>query len=123
MHSPNFPQHRQRFNLKLPLRIWFRERTENRSQAKEGMVVEDTVTANIGSGGCYFYLRHAPVAGTDAEMEITVPLAGVRGKESKIRCWGKILRVEEQPGGEKVGVASTIQQYQIAAALKDRRAA
>lgn len=102
MYSPNFPQHHKWFYLKLPLRIWFRERTENRSQAQQEIIVEDTATANISSGGCYFYLRYTPMAGTDAEMEITVPAPGARGKENKIRCWGKILRVEEQPSGERV---------------------
>ncbi|MBI3896537.1 MAG: PilZ domain-containing protein [Acidobacteria bacterium] len=110
MLLPKPPQHHKRFYLNLPIRVWFRGQRE--SQQTEAIIVEDTVTTSISSGGCFFFLRQKPMVGTEVKMEITVTLPGVE-KKSKIRCRGKIIRIEKEPNGERIGVASTIEHYQI----------
>ena len=114
----------RRFSLSLPLKIWFRGRVEEQPPSRQRtIVVEDTFTKNISAKGCYFFLSLKPAVGMTAEMEITVPVLWTGARESKIRCWGKIVRVEDECDSERVGVAYTIERYQIAPVPEDYRAA
>ncbi|MBI1955413.1 MAG: PilZ domain-containing protein [Acidobacteria bacterium] len=99
----------------MPIRIRFREQAEGRIPVQERKIAEEeTCTDNISTRGCHFFLSHKPAVGTETEMEITVPMRWAGGKESKIRCQGRIVRVEKGQNGERAGVASTIERYEIA---------
>ncbi|OFV97213.1 MAG: hypothetical protein A3F68_03790 [Acidobacteria bacterium RIFCSPLOWO2_12_FULL_54_10] len=124
MFSYNFSRQGRRFYLNLPLRIWFREQAEERPPVQEiAVAVEETYTDNISSTGCHFFLSRKPAVGTETEMEISVPLLWAGGKESKIRCQGRIIRVEEEQNRGRAGVASTIEHYEIAPVQEDWRVA
>ena len=111
-----------RFSLSLPLRIWFRGRVEERPPSrKRTIVVEETLTNNISANGCHFFLSHKLEVGTKVEMEIAVPVLWTEGRAKKIRCRGRIIRVEDECGCERIGVTSTIEHCQFAAAPEDQR--
>ena len=124
MFSFSFSRQGRRFYLNLPAKIWFRDQLEKGSPLKKREIAaEETHTDNISARGCHFFLFHKPAVGTKTEMEITVPLPWTGGKESKIRCQGRIIRVEEGQNGERAGVASTIERYEIAPLDEDCRVA
>jgi|SRR5581483_7512541 len=119
---------RRRYRLPLPLRVWFRKKRDSFAAKRSQVEVEDTVTENISSTGCYFLLGEAPPVGSKAEMEITIA-PGITGlHSSRVLCSGKIVRVEEPkqeaaaPGGKKkVGVACTIDHYRFLTEAEKRR--
>lgn len=103
-------QRRKRFQVALPLwvRLWHRLAVGPKKKVE---LTEETVTHNISSDGCYFYLSQKPAVGAKALMEITVPGRARGLKDSKVRCSGKVVRVEEKMVEGKVGVACTIERY------------
>ena len=105
-------QRRKRFRVALPVwvRLWHRMAIGAHSK-KKVEVAEETITENISSAGCYFFLSHKPPVGASAVMEITVPGQAVGLKDSKVRCIGKVIRVDEKMAEGKVGVACAIKQY------------
>lgn len=116
---------RRRYRLPLPLRVWFKKRREALSKRAD-VEVEDTVTENISSTGCYFLLADAPPVGSKAEMEITIDPGLTGSRSSKVICSGKIVRVDPpdtikgakkeasvKGGKKKVGVACTIDHYRF----------
>ena len=108
-----------RVNLCLPLRV-----SVKKDPVKIGPSIwqidpefEHTVTENVGSGGCYFFLAQEPLLGTKLEMEVTIPGDIPDVPFAKIYCQGKVIRVDpdaaeheaEQP---RFGVAATIERLQ-----------
>jgi hypothetical protein len=80
------------------------------SVSSEAGPTESTITENISSTGCYFAVQQdPPPVGTAIEMEIAIPAA----KDGKVRCSGRVVRMQKVAGEEKTGVACTIDQYQI----------
>jgi len=59
--------------------------------------------------------RDLPVE-TKLEFEITIPGSLLGVSEGKLRCRGKVVRVEEHSGSGRVGVAATIDSYHFAKA-------
>ena len=57
--------------------------------------------------------------GARAEMELTVPGRYVGLQDGKVRCSGKIVRVDRLPGNGKFGVACSIDRFDF---LNPRRA-
>ena len=79
---------RKRFQLSLPLwvRLW---QQLTASPRKKIHLTEETITENISSAGCYFYLSKKPALGSRALMEITVPGQAViplKRLSSGVRC-------------------------------------
>ena len=101
---------RKRFQLSLPVwvRLWQQLAASPR---KKTQLTEETITENISSEGCYFYLSKKPALGSKAVMEITVPGKTVGLKDSKVRASGKVVRVDEKRAEGKVGVACTIERF------------
>ena len=103
---------RQRFAVTLPLWVRLRQWKRTRTQSKkEAAASEVTHTENISSAGCYFSLSRKPSLGARAEMELTVPGRYVGLQDGKVRCSGKIVRVDRLPGNGKFGVACSIDRF------------
>jgi hypothetical protein len=90
------------------MQVWFRNLMRS-TASSEAEQIESTITDNISSTGCYFVVQQAPPVGTEVEMEITIPAV----KDGRVRCRGKIVRLETTLEEGKTGVACTIDQYRI----------
>lgn len=107
----------RRFNVSLPLWVRFWERlwgkVDPRSKTQQNKLEEEeqTITTNISSGGCFFYVSQKPSLGASATILVDIParVSGVRG--GKVLCKGKVVRVSDQEIQGKVGVACTIDSY------------
>jgi len=107
---------RKRFRLLLPVRIFVRRILSGLGVSKRRTVlVEETVTENISSVGCYVFLSHEPEVGSKVRMQIAM-----RNKDAatsgKILCRGSVVRVEKGSPNGKIGVACTIDHYRLVAA-------
>ena len=93
----------------LPVQVWFRDLMKG-TVSSNAQNIESVVTENISSTGCYFVVKKdAPPVGTEIEMEISIPAV----KDGKVRCEGKIVRLEKTLEEGKTGVACSIDHYQI----------
>jgi hypothetical protein len=106
------PPRAQRYTLLLPLRVLARRFVRKVTSTKrKAVLVEQTVTENISSSGCFFRLTGEPEIGSKIRMEIDI---GSEKQQNRGRalCRGKVVRVEPREGG-KVGVACTIDHYRM----------
>jgi c-di-GMP-binding flagellar brake protein YcgR len=72
-----------------------------------------TVTRDISARGVYFDFSEKMEPGSELEFELNLPPELAAGKSVRIRCRGKIVRVET-PGAEGgVRVAATIENYEF----------
>lgn len=114
----------QRFRLSFPLTVRIRKKSVPLvAWREESAFVESTCTENISSGGCYFLLSQELPVGTKVELEITLPGGMLGVPEGKLCCRGRVIRVESLSGGERVGVASTIDSYHFGKASDQPRGA
>jgi hypothetical protein len=79
--------------------------------------IEHTLTENVSSGGCYFFLSQEPTLGTPLELEVTIPGEVPGVPFAKIYCRGKVIRVEQDTAERnsqqpRYGVAATIERLQ-----------
>lgn len=109
----------RRFAVALPLWVRFRKEIQGRvgtkrKSARTSVELEEeeqTTTANIGSGGCFFYTSKKPAVGAPATLLVDVPTGSSRTGNGKVLCRGKVVRVTEEPGRGRVGVACQIDSY------------
>ncbi len=108
------PRHRKRYDLSLPtwVRFWQRRGGSSRSTRKME-VLEDTVMENISTEGCYFFLAQKPSVGASVEIEMLVPARASGAQSARLRCRGKVLRIEEAAEQGKVGVACAIEHHSL----------
>ncbi|SRR5579885_2180318 len=105
---------RTRFRLALPVRIWSRRMDARRtaSAATAQSPIQHTFTQNISTTGCYFPLPKRLPVGSKIEMEIDIPSA-VTPRQVKLRCQGKVVRVEKGPKPGRVGIGCRIERYRL----------
>ena len=106
-----------RVSVCLPLRVTLRNRPVmvRPSIWQMNPETEHTVTENVSSGGCYFFLSQEPPLGTKLEMEITIPGELPDVPFAKIYCQGKVIRVDQDTADQeqpRFGVAATIERLQ-----------
>lgn len=112
--AKNAPRHHRRFNLTLPVWVHIgRQRNREKGAAEKLEIAEETTTANISTGGCFFYMSRKPAVGAPVFLEIEVPPLPQAPLSGKILCHGKVLRVGVQKTDRKVGVACKIHSYAI----------
>ena len=108
------PLRKQRYQLLLPLRVWIRQvRKGLAASRRKLLLVEETVTENISSTGCYFSLSDVPEIGSKVEMEIAMQPEKDRAQTGKVLCSGKVVRVEPAAQRGKAGVACKIDHYRL----------
>jgi len=118
MNNVTFRQ-MNRVSVCLPLRVTIRSHSVKVGppiwQMNPG--IEHTVTENVSSGGCYFFLTQEPPLETPLEMEITIPGEVPDVPFARIDCQGKVVRVDQDTRGQDseqpaFGVAVTIERLQ-----------
>jgi hypothetical protein len=76
---------------------------------------EKTVqTRNVSSSGVYFEFAAPLDVGTALEFVLTLPEQITKGNAVRIKCVGKVVRVDEGKSSESsLGVAATIERYEF----------
>ena len=96
----------KRFPMRLPVAV------KADKQNPDKQVVE---TRDVSSSGVYFEFSDPLEVGATLEFLLTLPEPITKGSPLRIRCIGKVVRVEKDPPGEKghLGVAATIERYEF----------
>ena len=92
----------QRFPLRLPIHIKYLGTTVTEASS---------VTRDISARGAYFLLDLPLREGARVEMLVTLPADITAAGELKVRCKGRIVRVNQSALVPKIGVAVVIEQY------------
>ena len=72
-----------------------------------------TVTRDISARGVYFDFSERMEPGAELEFELNLPPELAAGKTVRIRCRGKIVRVDAPKTGSTARVAATIENYEF----------
>ena len=94
----------RRFALRLPVSVTY---TENGDQAKAAQ------TRDVSARGICFYLDSAIQAGAVIEFTLTLPPEITLTESIRVRCKGKVVRVDPGPNEGKVAVAAVIDEYEF----------
>ena len=94
----------RRFSMQLPVQV---------KPAAEGEGTEViAVTKDVSARGVYIYLDSELAPDSPIEFTLTLPPEITMTQSIRVRCKGKVVRVErEKPG--KIGVAALIDHYQF----------
>ena len=96
----------RRFGLRLPVTVSY---TENGSQEKSAQ------TRDVSARGICFYLDSAIEAGAAIEFTLTLPPEITLTESIRVRCKGKVVRVDQGATDGKVAVAAVIDEYEFLA--------
>jgi len=105
---------RRRFQVTLPIRIWPPE--GERGPYPSGgspVAVDSTYTDNISDKGCYFHFYKDLPIGSKIGIEIELSGTAEFHCGAKVRCWGKVVRVERDPNGKRFGIACMLDCYHV----------
>ena len=95
----------KRFPMRLPVAV-------KADHKGDRQVVE---TRDVSSSGVYFDFSGPLEVGTAVEFLLTLPEPITKGSPVRIRCIGKVVRLDKTPGGNPghTGVAATIERYEF----------
>jgi hypothetical protein len=94
----------RRFALRLPVSVTY---SENGSQEKTAQ------TRDVSARGICFYLDSAITAGSPIEFTLTLPPEITLTESIRVRCKGKVVRVDNAAPEGKVAVAAVIDEYEF----------
>ncbi|HET7209925.1 MAG TPA: PilZ domain-containing protein [Terriglobales bacterium] len=101
-----YPEKRatRRFALRLPVSV---------SNDAEGTHEQAAQTRDVSARGICFYLDEAIATGSAIEFTLTLPPEITLTEAIRVRCKGKVVRVD--PGGTagKIAVAAIIDEYEF----------
>lgn len=90
-----------RFEMQLPLEV-------DRGNSTPIMAI----TRDVSAGGVYFFLEPDILNSSTVEFIVTFPPEITLVKSLRVRCTGKVIRVDS-PTPQGVGVAAEIQRYEF----------
>ncbi len=90
----------RRFSLKLPLTVKF-SNGEGETAAQ---------TKDVSARGVFFYLDSKVAEGSPIEFTLTLPPEITLTESIRVKCTGKVVRVQNDPNAQ-VGIAAAIDQY------------
>lgn len=96
----------RRFPLRLPVSVRYNGQAPTEIEAQ---------TRDVSARGVCFYVDSRLNEGSPIEFTLTLPPEITLTDSIRVRCKGKVVRVEEDPGG-KVGVAAIIEEYEFVGA-------
>ena len=94
----------RRFALRLPVSVTYEE---NGSQEKAAQ------TRDVSARGICFYVDSAIAAGSAIEFTLTLPPEITLTESIRVRCKGKVVRVDDGGPEGKVAVAAVIDEYEF----------
>jgi hypothetical protein len=71
------------------------------------------VSKDISANGIYLSLAQPCDPGSELEFELALPPELCQGNQVRIRCTGKVVRVERPDMEGWIGVAATIEKYKF----------
>ena len=70
-------------------------------------------TRDISSSGVYFEFASPLDVGTALEFVLTLPEEITKGSSVRIKCMGKVVRVDRLREGSHIGIAASIERYEF----------
>ncbi len=101
-----------RYVLPLPL-------TAQRASAGESKPLAGTIR-NISVRGVCFTTDQTVGVDTILNLQFVLPKEMTNGPEVHVKARSRVLRLETQPGAERVGVAAVFENYEIVTSNSDR---
>jgi len=91
----------RRFALKLPITV----------KPDPAAGDQPAETEDVSARGVYFYLDSAPTEGSTIDFTLTLPAEITLTEGIRVRCVGRVVRVDSNTPGGQVGIAAAIEQY------------
>ena len=94
----------RRYDLSIEVQVRPRKRVANPVR---------TYTRDISARGIYFDLSEKMEVGSELEFEIYLPPELCAGKSVRVRCRGRIVRLEKSKPAGGIGIAASIESYEF----------
>jgi hypothetical protein len=94
----------RRFALRLPVSVHSGEEAEQTAQ-----------TRDVSARGISFYVDSAMQAGSAIDFTLTLPPEITLTESIRVRCKGRVVRVESGGSADKMAVAAVIDEYEFLA--------
>jgi PilZ domain len=94
----------RRFALRLPVSVTYSQEGEQEKAAQ---------TRDVSARGICFYLDSAIATGSAIEFTLTLPPEITLTESIRVKCKGKVVRVDDATPGAKVAVAAVIDEYEF----------
>lgn len=95
----------RRFALRLPVTI----------RSGEGNGEQSAQTRDVSARGICFYVDSAITAGSAVDFTLTLPPEITLTESIRVRCKGRVVRVEGGAPASKMAVAAVIEEYEFLA--------
>ena len=95
----------RRFSLRLPVTVKF----------SDGSAEQTAHTRDVSARGICFYMDSTVTEGSEIEFTLTLPPEITLTESIRVHCKGKVVRVETQAPGGRVGIAAVIERYEFLA--------
>lgn len=96
----------RRFSLRLPVAVSYQDGAAHS---------ENSLTRDVSARGICFYLDSAIQPGSEIEFTLTLPPEITLTESIRVRCKGKVVRIEPPSEGGKLGIAAVIDEYEFLA--------
>ena len=80
---------------------------------KRAATVVETYTRDISARGIYFDFSEKMEIGSELEFELNLPPELCAGKSVRIRCRGRIVRLDKPKTEAGIGIAASIESYEF----------
>ncbi len=94
----------RRFALRLPVTVTY---TDNGAQEKAAQ------TRDVSARGICFYVEDSISTGSPIEFTLTLPPEITLTESIRVRCKGKVVRVDDGGATGKMAVAAVIDEYEF----------
>ncbi len=94
----------RRFALRLPVSVTYSENGTQETGAQ---------TRDVSARGICFFVDSAIAAGSAIEFTLTLPPEITLTESIRVRCKGKVVRIDGGAGDGKVAVAAVIDEYEF----------
>ena len=95
----------RRFSLRLPVAVKF---------TSDGVREYSAETKDVSARGVYFFMESSLEVGSPIEFTLTLPPEITLTESIRVRCKGRVVRVENS-ADSRVGVGAIIDQYDFVA--------
>jgi hypothetical protein len=93
----------RRFALRLPVSVTYSQNGSDKAAQ----------TRDVSARGICFFVDSAIEAGSPIEFTLTLPPEITLTESIRVRCKGKVVRVDNGSGDGKVAVAAVIDEYEF----------